>query len=71
MEQNSHKRTLEKSEIGVIGFDLFGYPYNIKYPPNIALYGDDCQGYKTWNQSLFFYDFAVQGYDMSFTIKSK
>ena len=55
----------------VIAEDLFGYPYNKKYPPNIVLYGDDNQGYKTWNQSLFFYDFAVQGYDMSFTIKSK
>lgn len=54
---------MEESE--VIGIDLFGYPYNKKYPPNKTLfpvYG----GYETPKAEAFFYDFAVQGYDIKF-----
>ena len=69
--ENDLESFIGKARMQVIALDLFGYAYNKKYPPNIALYGDDCQGYKTWNQSLFFYDFAVHGYDMWFTYKGK
>ena len=57
---------LEKSRIGVVGTDFMGYPYNIKYPPMIAKYGDKYLGYPTWNQEVFFYEHAVQGYDVTF-----
>ena len=57
---------LEKSSIGVVGRDLMGYPYNIKYPPMIAKYGDKYLGYPTWNQEVLFFEHAVQGYDVTF-----
>lgn len=57
---------LEKSEIGVVGRDLMGYPYNMKYPPMISKYGNQYLGYPNWNQEVFFYEFAVQGYDVTF-----
>ena len=43
-----------------------GFPYNIKYPPMPEKYGTNYEGYKTWNQEVFFYEFAVQGYDVHF-----
>jgi len=57
---------VEKSSIGVVGRDLMGNPYNIKYPPMIAKYGDKYLGYPTWNQEVFFFEHAVQGYDVTF-----
>lgn len=56
----------EKSSIGVVGTDFLGYPYNVKYPPELAKYGDQYLGYKSWNREVFFYEFAVQGYDVQF-----
>ena len=57
---------LESTRIGVVGKDLMGYPYNMKYPPMISKYGDQYLGYPNWNQEVFFYEFAVQGYDVTF-----
>lgn len=57
---------LEPTRVGVVGRDLMGYPYNIKYPPMIAKYGDKYLGYPTWNQEVFFFEHAVQGYDVTF-----
>lgn len=57
---------LEPTRVGVVGRDLMGYPYNMKYPPMISKYGDHFLGYPNWNQEVFFYEFAVQGYDVSF-----
>ncbi len=62
---------LSKVEQGVVGRDLLGYPYNIKYPPNMAKYGGENLGYATWNQQVFFYEFAVQGTDVSFWYNGK
>lgn len=49
--------------------DMFGYWYNAKYPPRPDLYGNKYDGYKTDAQSVFFYTFAVQQYDIAFTFK--
>lgn len=49
-----------------IGRDLFGYAYNMKYPPNTDLYGSSYEGYANWNREVFFFEFAVQGYDVQF-----
>lgn len=49
-----------------IGRDLAGYPYNTKYPPNIEKNGAKYGGYKTAQEETFFYDFAVQNYDVRF-----
>lgn len=54
---------MEESE--VIGVDLFGYPYNKKYPPNKTLF-PTYGGYETPEEEAFFHDFAVQGYDIKF-----
>ena len=44
---------------------LFGCPYNKKYPPNKTLF-PTYGGYETPEEEAFFYDFAVQGYDIKF-----
>lgn len=51
--------------------DLFGFPYNGKFPPctynfqKSKLY----HGYDTPAQECLFYDFAVQGYDLKIKYK--
>lgn len=57
-----------------IRWDLCGYPFNFKYPPNRS--SDDphplrYHGYKTEVEEILFYDFAVQGYDLQFSYKGK
>lgn len=52
-----------KREDNVVGYDLAGYPYNKKYPPNEDKFGNRYGGYGSWNKWILFYDFAVQGYD--------
>lgn len=52
-----------------IGRDLAGFRYNRKYPPNSDKYGFSYLGYKNWNREVFFFEFAVQGYDISFMYK--
>lgn len=48
-----------------IVYDLFGYPFNGKYPPNgDGKNGNLYHGYKTPVEECLFYDFAVQGYDL-------
>lgn len=53
------------TETEVVGFDLWGYPYNKKYPPNKTLF-PSYGGYETPQEEAFFNDFAVQGYDIKF-----
>lgn len=54
-----------------IGRDVFGYPYNMKYPPDYQKYGRQFSGYATPNQEFFFYDYAVLCYDGRFTYRGK
>lgn len=49
-----------------VGYDLFGYEYNIKYPPNKEQYGNDFGGYATSNQETFYYDFCILQYGVAF-----
>lgn len=53
-----------------IGYDLFGYEYNCKYPPNKEKFGNDFGGYPTPNQETFFYDFCIQQYGVAFFYES-
>lgn len=53
------------------GYDLFGHPFNKKYPPNKEKYGIMHDGYKNMNREALFYDFAVMCYDVSFRYKGK
>ncbi|MCD8296198.1 MAG: hypothetical protein LUC88_01340 [Prevotella sp.] len=54
-----------------IVWDLNGDPMNAKYPPNIEKYGYTFNGYPNGNYETFFYDFAVQLYDLRFSYKGK
>lgn len=54
-----------------VGIDLMGYPFNRKYPPNTKLYGTSYHGYKNDAHETFFYNFAVQGYDLEFCYGGK
>ena len=49
-----------------VGYDLFGYEYNCKYPPNKERNGNEFGGYPTPNQQTFFYDFCILQYGVSF-----
>ena len=60
-----------KPEYPYIAYDLYGYPYNAKYPPENNDTTADEHGYKTDAQDTFFHFFAVWGYDVSFKYKGK
>jgi hypothetical protein len=49
-----------------VWLDINGFPYNAKYPPNPTEYGNKYHGYRTYEEESFFYEFAVQYYDLSF-----
>lgn len=51
--------------------DLEGRWFNAKYPPDFKNNGSEYDGYKTGNEEVLFYDFAVLGYDMAFSYKGK
>lgn len=61
---------MEKNR-STIGIDLMGYPFNRKYPPEKEKYGTMFHGYKNDVHETFFYDFAVQKYDLRFKYKGK
>lgn len=52
-----------------IGYDLGGFMYNKKYPPNPAANGGLHHGYATDNQEAFLYDVAVYLYGIKFAYK--
>ena len=51
--------------------DLLGYPYNGKYPPDLSNTTGENHGYRTYNEESFFYEFAVQSYELSFRYNGK
>lgn len=51
--------------------NLAGYYENREYPPDTGMYGTRYGGYKTNNEEVLFKQFAVQGYDVSFSYKGK
>jgi hypothetical protein len=54
-----------------VGYDLCGFPYNLKYPPNTEKYGTSHEGYSNKARGVLFYDFAVMGYDAKIVYKGK
>lgn len=54
-----------------LALDKEGFPYNCKYPPNKEKFGDLYDGYKNKAEGFLFYDFGIQGYDVSFKYKGK
>ena len=54
-----------------LALDKEGFPYNCKYPPNKERFGDLYDGYKNKAEGVLFYDFGIQGYDVSFKYKGK
>lgn len=51
--------------------NLLGYPYNEKYPPRGDSKGNLYHGYPSDKEETLFYDFAVQGYDLTFSYHGK
>ena len=49
--------------------DLAGYLFNGKYLPDYSHNGSLYHGYKNSVEETLFYDFAVQGYDLTFIYK--
>ncbi len=70
MNTEEHK-TSNAANDPVIGQNLFGYPINKKYPADTTKYGTNYDGYPTYNQEVFFRDFAVEGYDVLFAYNGK
>lgn len=70
-EEISHGKVSHSEEDPVVGRDLFGYPYNKKYPADIKKYGNDYDGYPTPNRETFFFDFAVECYSVRFSYHGK
>lgn len=68
METNPNKKYADEYYIGK---DVFGFPYNMKYPPDYQKYGRQFSGYATPNQEAFFYDYVVLHYTIRFTYKGK
>lgn len=54
-----------------VGYDLFGFPYNKKYPPNKDRFGQSYEGYPYKALGVLLYDFCIMGYDVEFTYNGK
>ncbi|MDE6231550.1 MAG: hypothetical protein K2M37_08030 [Muribaculaceae bacterium] len=54
-----------------VGYDICGYPFNSKYPPNKKRYGQTFEGYPNKALGVLLYDFAVQGYDVELSYNGK
>lgn len=54
-----------------IGKDLGGFAYNTKYPPTAPCANAPFLGYSNWNREVLFFEFAVQGYDVSFNFEGE
>ena len=60
-----------KKPYDYIRYDFAGYPYNFKYPPVGNSKGGIFHGYRNNTEETFFYDFAVQRYDLRFRLNGK
>lgn len=69
--ENETVITPENDRRQYVGYDLFGYPFNKKYPPNKNHFGEEYDGYATIGEGVLLYDFAVMGYDVKFTFNGK
>lgn len=53
------------------GYDIHGYPFNKKYPPNKEKYGQSFEGYPYKALGVLLYDYCVMGYDVELTYKGE
>ena len=67
VSKDNLNRERQRIETDVIGYDLLGYPYNKKYPPDFKKYGNYNCGYSSPFRYTLFYSFAVQDYDLEFS----
>lgn len=56
--------TRENDPLDYVGYDLFGYPFNKKYPPNKEKYGQSFEGYQNKALGVLLYDYCILGYDV-------
>lgn len=63
--------TAENDPRDYVGYDLYGYPFNSKYPPNKEKYGNEFEGYSTKAEGVLLYDFCIMGYDVEFSYNGK
>lgn len=54
-----------------IGRDLGGFPMNREFQPDLASNGSHFSGYANAAEEVFFYDYAVQGYGVTFSYQGK
>lgn len=50
--ENEELITRENDSREFFGYDLFGFSFNKKYPPNKEKYGDDFYGYPTKGEGI-------------------
>lgn len=70
MEANIYV-TPENDPRDYVGYDLFGYPFNKKYPPNKEMYGQSYEGYPNKALGVLLYDYCVMGYDVKLSYNGK
>lgn len=63
--------TPENDPRDYVGYDLCGYPFNKKYPPNKKRYGQSYEGYPNKALGVLLYDYCVMGYDVELSCKGK
>ncbi len=63
--------TPENDPRDYVGYDLVGFPFNKKYPPNKKYYGQSYEGYANKALGVLLYDYCVVGYDVEFSCKGK
>ncbi len=68
---NTNNHSAHDANDPIVGRDPMGNPFNKKYPPDTAKYGTTYDGYPTYNQEVFFLDFAIEGYDVLFSHNGK
>ncbi len=65
------KITPENDPRDYIGYDLFGFPFNRRYPPDKKTYSETYYGYPSKGEGVLLYDYVVMGYDVKFTYKGE
>ncbi len=63
--------TPENDPRDYVGYDLFGFPFNKRFPPDKEIYGDSFEGYPNKALGVLLYDYAVMGYDVKFSYQGK
>ncbi|MCF0194612.1 MAG: hypothetical protein HUK00_05500 [Bacteroidaceae bacterium] len=54
-----------------VGYDLLGYEFNRKYPPDTDRFTNEFGGYASPNKETFFYDFCILQYGVAFSYEGE